>query len=72
MTVIPSQINAMLKVYAKVSRAQDSLLERTTNGISEVEDVVEISTEAKRRQITEQTRMEVIKRVKETVNNGKE
>jgi len=72
MTVIPSQINAMLKVYAKVSRAQDSLLERTSNGVGEVEDVVDISTEAKRRQITEQTRMEVIKRVKETVNNGKE
>ncbi len=71
MTVIPSQINAMLKVYARVSRAQDSLPERNGNGVGEVEDVVDISTEAKRRQITEQTRMEVIKRVKETVNNGK-
>jgi len=72
MTVIPSQINSMLKVYAKVSRAQESLPEKKSSGIDEVEDVVNISTEAKRRQFTEQTRMEVIKRVKETVNNGKE
>lgn|GEM_PF-3199332 len=71
MTILPSQINSMLKLYAKLSRSNSSLLDRTSSPLQEVEDVVEISNEAKRRRINEDTKIEVIKKIKETVGNAK-
>ncbi|GBE02440.1 hypothetical protein BMS3Bbin06_00390 [bacterium BMS3Bbin06] len=71
MTILPSQINSMLKLYAKLSRSNSSLLDSTSSPLQEVDDVVEISNEAKRRQINEDTKMEVIKKIKETVGNAK-
>ncbi len=61
----------MLKLYAKLSRSNSSLLDRTSSSLQEVEDVVEISNEAKRRRINEDTKIEVIKKIKETVGNAK-
>jgi len=61
----------MLKLYAKLSRSNSSLLDRTSSPLQEVEDVVEISNEAKRRRINEDTKIEVIKKIKETVGNAK-
>ncbi|HDO34893.1 MAG TPA: hypothetical protein ENH07_01145 [Nitrospirae bacterium] len=71
MTILPSQINSMLKLYAKLSRSNSSLLDSTSSPLQEVDDVVEISNEAKRRRINEDTKMEVIKKIKETVGNAK-
>ncbi len=72
MTVLPSQINSMLKLYTKFSRDQNNPFDSTDiPTASEPEDKVHISAEAKKRQIQEQTKNEVMKRIKETVIGGK-
>jgi len=71
MTVLPSQINDMLRLYSRFSGTNSSLPDDTVPVADEPEDVVDISTEAKKRQIQEQTKMEVMKKIKETGIIGK-
>ncbi len=72
MTILPSQINDMLRLYSKFSSADDSLLDETFPPVNKPEDVVDISTEAKKREIQDQTKMEVMKKIKESGIVGKE
>ena len=66
MTIMPSQINDVLKIYTKISRVSPVKGDASTPDVHDTEDVVSISTEAKRKQVLEQTRQEVIKKIKET------
>ncbi|NOZ26203.1 MAG: hypothetical protein GXO94_08970 [Nitrospirae bacterium] len=72
MTILPSQINDMLRLYSKFSGTNSHLPEDPFPAVEEPQDVVEISTEAKKRQIQDETRMEVMKKIKETGIVGKE
>ncbi|VAX27372.1 hypothetical protein MNBD_NITROSPIRAE02-24 [hydrothermal vent metagenome] len=72
MTILPSQINDMLRLYSRFSSTESSLLDETFPPENEPEDVVDISTEAKKRQIQDQTKMEVMKKIKETGIFGQE
>ncbi len=69
MTILPSQISSMIKLYTKYSNSTHSLFEKDSNDIKEPEDVVSISAEAKKRQIQEITKNEVMKRIKESLLN---
>ncbi len=66
MTILPSQVNSILRVYHRLAseKTQD---EPSGPETKEREDVVTISQEAKRRQIQEQTRQEVVKRLRESL-----
>jgi len=67
MTVLPSQIHSMIKLYTKFSRDEKNPFEQPeVNLISEPEDRVQISTEAKKKQIQEQAKTEVMKKIKES------
>ncbi len=72
MTILPSQINDMLRLYSRFSSTDASFFDETFPPVNEPEDVVDISTEAKKRQIQDQTKMEVMKKIKETGIVGKE
>ncbi|MFA5074325.1 MAG: hypothetical protein WC539_10570 [Nitrospirota bacterium] len=61
MTVIPS--NEMFRLYERVSKLKPSLiLEKEP---AEPEDIVNISTEAKKKQVLEQTRSEVLDKIRQ-------
>ncbi len=66
MTILPLQINGILKQYSKLASTNQSPLEESLSEVGEVEDIVNISTEAKRRQVHEQTKIEVMRKVKES------
>lgn len=64
MTIFPFQINEVMHLYNRVSKLKPiALLEREQG---EPQDVVNISAEAKKRQILEQARSEVLERIRET------
>ena len=72
MTILPSQISSMIKLYTKYSDSSNHLFEKDNTEQKEPEDVVSISAEAKKRQIQELTKNEVLKRIKESLLNEKE
>jgi len=64
MTVFPFQINEVAHLYNKLSKLKPStILDKEQ---SEPQDVVSISTEAKKRQIMNQTKNEVLTRIRNT------
>jgi hypothetical protein len=64
MTVFPFQINEVAHLYNRLSKLKPStILEKEQ---SEPQDVVSISTEAKKRQILDQTRNEVLTQIRNT------
>jgi len=70
MTVLPSQIHSMIKLYTKFSREDKNPFEQPEiNFTSEPEDRVRISAEAKKRQIQEQAKNEVMKKIKESLHD---
>ncbi len=69
MTILPSQISSMIKLYAKYSNTSETILNREENEIKEREDIVSISAEAKKKQIQEITKNEVMKKIKESLLN---
>ncbi len=69
MTILPSQISSMIKLYSKYSNTSEPLLKKEDNEIKEREDVVSISAEAKKKQIQEITKQEVMKKIKESLLN---
>ena len=63
MTVFPFQINEVMHLYNRVSKLKPSnILEKEQ---TEPQDIVRISTEGKKRQILEQTRGEVLDRIRD-------
>ncbi|HEB76357.1 MAG TPA: hypothetical protein ENJ04_08410 [Nitrospirae bacterium] len=72
MTILPSQINDMLRLYSRFSSNNNHQPDDPFPAVDEPQDVVDISTEAKKRQIQDETRMEVMKKIKETGIVGKE
>ncbi len=71
MTILPSQISSMIKLYTKYSRTSEPIFNKDSNEINEREDVVSISAEAKKKQIQEITKNEVMKKIKESLLNEK-
>lgn len=64
MTVLPFQINEVMHLYNRVSKLKPSaILEREQ---PQAQDIVNISPEAKKRQILEQARTEVLERIRDT------
>ncbi len=72
MTILPSQINDMLRLYSRVSTTNSSSSDDVFPPVKDAEEVVDISTEAKKQQIQDQTKMEVMKKIKEIGIVGKE
>ncbi len=68
MTIFPFQINEVVQLYNKVSKIKPSVLEqdrKEPQDIKELQDLVNISAEAKRKQILDQTKREVLERIRE-------
>lgn len=62
MTIFPFQINEVMHLYNRVSKLKPSaILEREA---AEPRDVVNISTEAKKRQVMDQARADVLERIR--------
>ena len=64
MTVFPFQINEVMHLYNRVSKLKPSTILEKEQG--EPRDVVHISAEAKKRQILEQARTEVLDQIRKT------
>lgn len=68
MTIFPFQINKVIHLYNKVSKIKLSVLEqdiKEPQDIKELQGLVNISAEAKRKQILDQTKREVLERIRE-------
>ena len=64
MTAFPFQVNEVMHVYNRLSKLRPStILEKDQ---AEPQDVVQISTEAKKRQVLDQTRSEVMEQIRKT------
>ncbi len=62
MTVLPFQINEVMHLYNRLSKLKPSaILDRDR---AEPQDVVNISAEAKKRQILDQARTEVLEQIR--------
>jgi len=66
MTILPSQINDVLRIYTKISRVSPIRDDAANPDVSETEDIVSISAEAKRKQVLEQTKQNVLEKIRET------
>ena len=64
MTVFPFQINEVMHLYNRVSKLKPSTILEKEQG--EPQDVVHISAEAKKRQILDQARTEVLDQIRKT------
>jgi len=64
MTIFPFQFNEVMHLYNRVSKLRPAALLEREQG--EPQDIVNVSAEAKKRQILEQARSEVLERVRET------
>lgn len=63
MTIAPFQTNEVMQLYNRISKLKPSMI---LDKEAEPEDVVKISAEAKKKQILEQTRSEVLERIRDT------
>jgi uncharacterized protein YabN with tetrapyrrole methylase and pyrophosphatase domain len=64
MTVFPFQINEVMHLYNRLSKLKPStILEKDQE---EPQDVVQISAEAKKRQVIDQARSEVMEHIRKT------
>jgi hypothetical protein len=64
MSVFPFQINEVVRLYNRVSKLNPSAILEKERG--EPQDVVNISVEAKKKQILEKARSEVLERIRNT------
>jgi hypothetical protein len=64
MSVFPFQMNEVVRLYNRVSKLNPSTILEKERG--EPQDVVNISTEAKKKQILEKARSEVLERIRNT------
>jgi hypothetical protein len=65
MTVAPFQTDEVMQLYNRISKLKPSMI-LDKEEQPEPQDVVHISAEAKKKQIVEQTRSEVLDRIRET------
>lgn len=63
MTTFPFQINEVIHLYNRVLKLKPSTILEKEQG--EPQDIVNISAEAKKRQILEQAKSEVLERIRE-------
>ncbi len=63
MTIYPYRIHEMLSLY-NGQRASNAKAPEEEPGQNESQDIVEISAEAKKRQIMEQARLDVLDRIR--------
>jgi len=64
MTVLPFQINEVMHLYNRLSKLKPSaILEKEQGG---PRDIVHISAEAKKRQVLDQARSEVLDQIRNT------
>jgi uncharacterized protein YabN with tetrapyrrole methylase and pyrophosphatase domain len=64
MTVFPFQINEVMHLYNRLSKLKPSTILEKDQG--EPQDVVQISAEAKKRQVIDQARSEVMEHIRKT------
>ncbi|KAF0122589.1 MAG: hypothetical protein FD151_689 [bacterium] len=64
MTIFPFQINEAMHAYNRVSKLKPSVLLEKEQG--EPHDIINISAEAKKKQIIGQAKTEVLERIRET------
>jgi hypothetical protein len=64
MTVFPFQVNEVMHLYNRLSKLSPSVI--LDKEQSEPQDVVHISAEAKKRQILDQARTEVLDQIRNT------
>lgn len=63
MTVFPFQVNEVMRLYTRISKLKPStILEKEPQ---ESQDIVNISAEAKKRQILAEAKNEVLERIRE-------
>jgi len=65
MTIAPFQIHEVIQLYNRISKLKPSMILDKEEQV-EPQDVVKISAEAKKKQILEQTRSEVLERIRVT------
>lgn len=65
MTVAPFQTNEVFQLYARISKLKPSMILEKEE-VADPQDVVKISAEAKKKQIMDQARNEVLARIRET------
>ncbi len=63
MTIFPFQFNEVMQVYNRISKLKPSVL--LEKGNEEPRDIVNISDDAKKRQMLEQARSEVLERIRD-------
>jgi hypothetical protein len=66
MTILPSQINDVLRLYTKISRVSSAVDESAPAAPKETQDIISISTEGKRKQVMEEIKQNVLKKIKES------
>lgn len=63
MTIFPFQVSEANQIYARLAKLKPStILEKEPN---EPQDIVNISAEAKKRQVLEQARQEALERIRQ-------
>ena len=65
MAVVPFQTHEVIQLYNRISKLKPSMILDKDEQV-EPQDVVVISAEAKKKQILEQARSEVMERIRET------
>lgn len=68
MTIFPYLVKEVIDNYGKVSRMRPLPVQESDR--EDLRDIVNISTEAKRRQILDQAKTEVLERIRETGQGG--
>jgi hypothetical protein len=64
MTALPFQVNEVMHLFNRLSKLKPSAILEKDQG--EPQDVVNISAEAKKRQIMDQARTEVLEQIRKT------
>lgn len=62
MTIFPFQFNELMHLYNRVSKLKPSAILERDN--PEPQDIINISAEAKKKQIMEQTRSEILEKIR--------
>ncbi|RME66698.1 MAG: hypothetical protein D6778_04310 [Nitrospirae bacterium] len=66
MTILPAQTEAILRLYHRMA-SEKNPRDEVPREPAEREDIVTISEEAKRLQVTEQTKQEVVRKLRESL-----
>ncbi len=72
MSLLPSQINDMLRLYSRYSISKSPLIPGASPDSEGPGDAEDLSGVAKKQQVQRQTKMEVLKRIREKGIGGEE